>query len=325
MRDEADLSSGVIRMKKGPKKGDRLESQKVGLTLPLSSMERIQSYYLASSILLRPVDISFIDFSIMALNCTKHLSFGRVSYDILEKTTFYSLRLPLPLRRKLSSYHNISEKSFGDFVRSRFIACNSINEGYHILAYVWTVKLIMAILENDLSPAERNKLLYEDDFPGPTALYHNLHKLLKGSFYTVPTAFDETILEETSEILNKYHEQRSTLSRGVTRPRATTYGKNWLEDLLGVFTYYLLMFPILLGDLSTQYQSSLGEKELRFWEKSREWGADALSSFTQILMASFSKDGFKATYWNTAILSSIRQSILDILSSITPQEESEPD
>lgn len=85
------------------------------------------------------------------------------------------------------------------------------------------------------------------------------------------------------------------------------------------------MFPILLGDLSTQYRSSLGEKELRFWEKSLEWGADALSSFTQILMASFSKDGFKVTYWNTAILNSIRQSILDILSSITPQEGSESD
>ena len=319
--NETTTHSGSIRTRRVPKGGKRLESTMVGLTLPSSSMEKIQSYYLATSILLYPENVSFTDFYIMALNSTRHFKESYVGYNYQEKTVFLPLRLPKALKESLCKHNGWEEKKFGEFVRARFIACNRLEEGYRVLTYVWMVKLMTVIFGEEITSIERNKVLYEDYFPGPLELYSSLYELFEPNFLLHPYRFDEPIIRKTCEILNAYKDERRATQQISPRTKSTVYEEQRLQDILAVFTNFLLTFPLLLGDPAVMYQPNISDVGGRLWQKSQEWGGEALASISQMYVSSLSANGFKGIRWNDPLLREIHQNIRDILNSIINEKK----
>ncbi len=312
------------------RKMERNSAPKIGLTLPISSLRKMEDIHLASSILLNPVSISFADFVIISLNSTKFKKREDYATYPLEKTIFYPFKIPITLKQELIDSYIPKGMPFNEFVKMTLVRCINRYEGYNILTYIWVIKLIKAIMGHDMTHEEGLKLFYEGSFPGPKELYDSL----KDIFEHFHPGWDEEIdlgnLKKIRIILEKYHEERKISHEGYPQDSVAIYYEEFLSHILRTFLEYLLAFPVLLGDVPSQDMPDFkSESVLNSWYRVMDWGGGILSSTTQLAMYHYyppnSKDSsngisWKEIKWNEPTNTYIHQTVLDILKSIVFQK-----
>ena len=308
------LSNGIARKKMTEDSG-RSDSLMFGLTLPVSSMEGIRSCRMATSILLFPELVSFTDFYILALHASKHFGNSYADYDHQQETIFYPMRIPSSLRDALiSACPKLKGEAFSRFLRKRFAACADREEGYRILVYAWTVKLVSAIMASEMTPGERSRLLHEDAFPGPGEFYSDLRKLLADPFAVQSGRIDVPVLNHVCADLTAYHRVNTLRSRYASMPKYVAYTPAKLQEVLGVFSCFLDTFPVLLGDPALSHQSASGEMSPLWWN-ARVWGGEILASLSYTAVAASSPSGFRVS-GDPLFASIVSRALADLLSSI---------